>query len=212
VLTQLRSVGRIIALVVAAWTVVIGLVVAAHNWWSIPVAHLTRDPLAVLEAPVYIGTFSQAGIFVWVAAVTVCLFGALVLPTNATTRPMRLFLLAFGLVTLMLAVDDAFLFHEEIFPALGIPDKGVMLGHLLVVSLALVVFHRLIRTTDYVLLGLALLCFAASIGVDVLESEDSPVFLLEDGAKLAGILFWLAYFSRVAVAAVREHLTSRAPN
>ncbi len=69
--------------------------------------------------------------------------------------------------------------------------------------------RSLIFKTDYVLLGLSGVFFAISILVDVFEPGFLPFHLLEDGAKLAGILCWLAYFLRVAVSAVSDNLAPR---
>ena len=58
-----------------------------------------------------------------------------------------------------------------------------------------------------VLLGMALAFFGISITLDLLEPRGLDPYLFEDGAKLAGIVSWLSYFSRTGAFAVRRHMT-----
>lgn len=75
--------------------------------------------------------------------------------------------------------------------------------------LFIVRFRQLIVKTDYVLLGMSGVFFAISILLDVFEPGFLPFHLLEDAAKLAGILCWLAYFFRAAAFAVSGNLVPR---
>jgi hypothetical protein len=63
-------------------------------------------------------------------------------------------------------------------------------------------YRNVVQATDYHLLMLAFFFLGSSVGIDILDSRgwfpiDSP-YLLEDGAKIAGVIFWLAYFTRTA--------------
>lgn len=53
-------------------------------------------------------------------------------------------------------------------------------------------FRVKILQHDYLLLALAL--FALSVTLDLLQPEGIDIFLVEDGAKMTGILSWTAFF------------------
>lgn len=55
-----------VILVVSAVPIWLAILVSRQK--GIPMEHLTRDPLAVLDAPVCIGFLSQLGIFFWAGA------------------------------------------------------------------------------------------------------------------------------------------------
>lgn len=125
-------------------------------WKSIPISIMTRDPIAIGDLPVYAGFLSQVGIFFWSATATLRFFGAKTLPRQMTYKSLRLFLLASGVITLFLGIDDAFLLHESVFPRFGIPKIFVLSSYAGVVLVYLITFHRVIFETDYALLVVAL--------------------------------------------------------
>ncbi|SDR86598.1 hypothetical protein SAMN05216421_0473 [Halopseudomonas xinjiangensis] len=185
--------------------VLLALVVLVSVAMSIPPGDLTRDPTAVAGVRIYIGFLSQVGIFFWSTTATLCLFVALVIPGRAQTRRIRGFFVAAGALTLMLGLDDVFLLHEHLFPFLGVNELVVLGVYGLCTVAFLLYFHKIILNSEFLLLTMALVFFGASVVIDVLDIEWIDPYLLEDGAKLIGLVSWTGYFFRTALAAVQLH-------
>ena len=214
VMARLRSAGTALAVAVAVPVFFLGLAVLVHVGERVPLSHLTRDPNAVSGAPPYLGFVSQLGILLWAGAVAVCIFSVWLLPprrqgAGAGTRG---FLFASGLLTLMLAFDDVFQLHEQVIPRFVMSEKAVFACYGVTTVAYFVRFLPVLLTTDCLLLGAALACFGASMGVDLFglpfRTSFDPI-LLEDGAKFVGIALWLAYFSRTAAAAIGRSMNGR---
>lgn len=173
----------------------LGLLFVLKAWRGMPTEQLTRDPNALFDAPLYVGFLSQAGIFFWAAAAALCFFTALLIARDDLQKEERYFLVSSGLLTLMLGLDDVFLLHEQFFPFIGIPENVVYAVYGGITLLLLIRFHSLILHTQFPLLAAALALFGISMSLDCLQLEGLDIFLFEDGAKLVGILCWLAYFS-----------------
>jgi len=206
---QFRSLGTTLVLLLVVWAVLIGVVLSISYWLDVPFGDLTRDPADIFNTSFYIGFLSTAAIFLWAATAAVSLFAGLILPNYTVTPGQKAFLLTSGLLTMFLGADDAFLIHDKILPRIGVPETVTFAVYLLLVLLYMVRFRSLIFKTNYVLLGLSGIFFATSILVDVLQPGVQSLYLLEDAAKLAGILCWLAYFLRVAASAVSGNLVPR---
>jgi hypothetical protein len=167
----------------------------------IPVEYLTRDPLAVAKAPFYWGAISNLGILVWCGAVVISWFSFKILQNIKIHNEFTHFFLFSGGITSILLLDDLFLLHEQVFPYnLNIPEKLVFLGYGILISLYLVKFRKTILKTEFILLVFAFGFFGLSVFVDLLQVGDwfgsDNEYLLEDGAKLLGMVSWLTYFGR----------------
>jgi hypothetical protein len=184
----------------AAAAFFIGSAYLVHAVTQAPIPILTRDPAATFDAPPYVGMLSNATMLVWTAAATICLFAA---GATRSDQAVRRFLFFAGLFTAVLLLDDLYMIHEVLAPEyLGIPEKVVYVIYAMAAFFWLSKYRNVIRATDYRLLMLALFFLGSSVGIDILDSRgwfpiDSP-YLLEDGAKIAGVIFWLAYFTRTA--------------
>jgi hypothetical protein len=134
-----------------------------------------------------------------------------VLLPRRRARESALFLLAAGLLTAALGLDDAFLIHERIAPTyLHVPQLGVFAAYAGSVGGFLVFFMRRILSTDFLLLGVALGCLALSMGLDVLLTYSRLETFVEDCFKFTGIVFWLTYFACSARAILRGELGAAA--
>jgi hypothetical protein len=174
-------------------------------WKGVPLGDLTRDPIAVFEAHLYIGFLSQLGIFGWAGSAAICIFVTRWLPHVPENLEIRHFLAVGAALTLVLGLDDVFLLHEQFFPYhVGIHEHVVYAAYVSFVLYFLIRFRTMIMATEFLLLMLAFALFAVSVSSDIL---DGP-YLFEDGAKFAGILAWLAYFYRTGGAAIGGHLES----
>jgi hypothetical protein len=203
---QLESSRLAIGLILIVSTILIGAVWFLHLWKGIPIGHLTRDPHIIVSAPLYTGFLSQVGIFFWSASAAICIFTAKLLSKKSENLKIKRFLIVSGMLTLVLGLDDAFLLHEGISPYLGISEKAIFASYGGFVLFYLVRFYSIILKTEYVLLGLALFFFGLSIALDVIDPQGIDPFLFEDGAKLVGIVSWLAYFFRTSTSVVHHNV------
>lgn len=174
----------------------------------------TRDPAAIHLAHPLFGALSNLGAVLWAAAASIALFTAMLLP-RTSGGAVRSYLLNAGVLTAWLMLDDLYMLHERVLPDfLGIPQPLVFGAYVLLVALLIVRFRRvIIGATDYRLLALALAFFALSIASDQGPGEWHQLrwlILVEDGAKLLGIVSWLAYFASIASRALASRLTDRA--
>jgi hypothetical protein len=205
-----RQVVRLIPVgalcVVAGSAVVLGFR-ALGRAQGVPISFLTRDPAAVTDALWSLGAQSTFGIILWAAATGILFLGAALLWPHRGERRWAWFLLATGALSLLLTLDDAFLLHEEMLPSAGVPEVWVYAGYLALGALYAVAFFRELLATDYVLLAAFVLCFAASLAIDNVFQSVSIFY--EDGFKLYGVVFWLAYATRTALWRVREGLGAR---
>lgn len=194
---QLRSLQLSIFLIVFISFSIIGAVFLFHAVEQVPLKELTRDITATGNLPIYTGVLSQLGIFIWISTAAVCLFSSLIV----SNKSHKSFLLTVFAISLYLGLDDAFLFHEVLFPGLGIHQKIVIMAYGLFILLFLWKFRKTILITDFLLLGIAFICFSVSVIVDNLFWESSPLItnLLEDGAKFIGLVTWVTYFGRTSL-------------
>lgn len=206
---KFRKSGQFALLVLLGASFFIGVVLLLKAWKGIPTEQLTRDPNAIFDMPLYVGFLSQVGIFIWAATAMVCLYSSRLIPREARNAETRRYLFMSGLLLALLGLDDAFLLHEQFFPFIGIPEKVVYGIYAGIMFYILLRFSRLILKTKYPLLLAGLVCFALSISLDWLQPESIDIFLVEDGAKLVGILSWLAYFSHTAFAQTANAFVSQ---
>lgn len=185
----------------------IGMIVAVHQWKEIAYSFLTRDPNAILGGMYYTGFLSQLGLCVWAAAAGVTMFAALTLPRNSETLIARQFLFFGSLLTIMLGLDDGFMLHESFFPEIGVPEKLIFATYGLLTVGYLLRYAKLILQTNYLILAMSLGAMAFSMVIDIINIRSSDPSLYEDGAKYAGIVFWLVYFFITSMAMFKLHAT-----
>jgi hypothetical protein len=194
-----KSTTSAILLILGISGFLISPVVLLHNFGGVEFDELTRDPVAFLGGSVYTGFLSQVGILLWAAVSSICIFGSYCLPKIAQSSNIKNYLLASGLITLMLGLDDAFQIHENLSTHFGIPEKLVFLCYIFFMCAYIFKFYSLISKTEHILLEIGFLFFSFSILLDTIESPAPIIYLLEDGAKLAGIVSFLSYYFRLGV-------------
>ena len=167
--------------------------------WLDP-AELLRDPLAVAElnpstcCKVYYGAVSNMGVMIWMGGAAVCLFTAAVVFTKRNLSGTVIFLLAGGLFTGFLAVDDLFLVHENVLPAFGVPQPVTYGAYAALGLVYLLVCGQEILRHNVVLLAMAIALLGTSVVVDWFFHSDHPMrIVVEDGAKLGGITAWVGF-------------------
>ena len=200
-----------IILIIYLPTLFVLLAVGIISWrTNIPIMDFTRDPLSIMDAPVYIGIVSNLGILFWAAGAAICFFSAAIISHIKHQSQAFYFLLFGGIITTVLLFDDFFLFHERVFPKyLNTSERQAFIIYLLMIVAYLIFFRKKIMTTDFLILGMSLLGFAISATIDeIFVNHFTGKFLVEDGFKLLGILSWSAYFTRVGMAETKHHLRS----
>ena len=205
---QLRGLLPVIALIFATSFALIGAVVSLSRWTGVPMSFLTSDPAAINNTPASVGFVSNIGLFLWSATAAICLFSAALIAQSKRGTKQVKFLGGFGLLTLVLNLDDTFLLHERILPDhFGIPEEVVYLTYMGVTLCLLMRFRRQILEHEPLLLAFALCFFALSILTDVSPFRGPLPSIVEASTKLVGILSWLAYFSRTAARIVLTQLS-----
>jgi hypothetical protein len=214
---QLRSCWRVLALVAGACAAVLAFVVVLKVVEDVSLGDLTKDPTVVLGGPAYIGVLSQLGVMLWAGVSAVCLFVAWTGRRVGADRELTRFFLASGLLSVLLGLDDGFVLHENLSQPI------VFTVYLVLTAAWLWRYLPVIRTTDYLLLLLALASFALSMASDVAGSWESVphvlrAYFLEDSLKFVALAFWLAYFVRLGTSSITtlvtgglEHGESRRP-
>lgn len=202
--SQLRTLRASFLFVYAPVSIILMATAAIALSTSVSVSYLIRDPTAVIGVPFYAGAISSIGVLLWWSAATVCLVGAVVLHREGRSLEERRFLLCAGALTVLLALDDLFLLHEEVAPLyLGLDDSVVYASYAVLAAAMFVGFQRVVRASDFLLLLLALACFSGSILVDVVhDSLGIRIYgsmFVEDGFKLLGIAGWLSYFGNLSI-------------
>jgi len=192
---------------------ILGIVVIFGIWvlnqtTGVALSKLTRDHAAIYHTPIYIGLLSQLGIMLWSATIGVCFLAAAILSHIKQCRQAYWFLLGSGLLCLWLTLDDALLFHEDLFPYyLHIPQFLVYIGYAVIFSSYLLYFRQSILMTDYLLLLLSVFLLGSSVILDQFFPFSNLETFVEDSLKFMGIIFWLAYFTHTAIRIIREALS-----
>jgi hypothetical protein len=198
----------------AATAALLGIIAAHAALTGAPPYLFTRDPAAIHEANPLLGAISNLGIVLWAAAASVALFTSRQLARAEEARSMSAFLLAAGLLSCWLLLDDLYMLHERVLPDwIGVPQPLVFGVYAIAMTVLIARFRGVIRTTDPRPLAMALGFFALSAAIDqgpaAWHGWDALV-LVEDGAKLFGLVSWVAYFGAVSAQALRRRVTTRA--
>jgi len=142
----------------------------------------------------YYGFVSTLGVMMWTLTAAICLFTAFVLFASRKHRDIMGFAVAAGLLTGWLALDDAFMVHEVVFPSFGIPQNMVLVAYVVLGGLYLVGSWRVVRSFDFLILLAAVGGLGASLAIDaLLHSLNPAVVLAEDSAKFLGIFCWMSF-------------------
>ena len=168
-------------------------IVFIHHRADVPYGDLTRDPSIILHGQLTSGILSTIGGLVWAMGVGIALLAA---AASAGNRPEVRFFLWSAAFTTWLMGDDVFLFHEKLFPVyLGVPEIVFHAAYPLFALAWIVVFRRRILLSPWPLAFAAFGFLALSELLDVCSDgrEQDIRFLLEDGAKFAGIMMWSTY-------------------
>lgn len=176
-----------------------GVVMLTSYQTDTPLWKLTRDPSEVVNFPPYFGMLSNWGALVWITTAVICLFTAVILGKTDAPRKTKIFIVASGLLSFIIAVDDLFRLHDLVLPRLlDIREGFFYLLYLLTLIAYLAFFARQILQRDYLLFAAALFLFFMSrqlfIDIPYLDGSNASGDIL----KYFGNVFWLAFFYRTA--------------
>lgn len=166
---------------------------------DIPVADFTRDPSATMHTSPFVGIVSNVGVLIWCASSAICLFSGLVLLSNTENQHVACFVIASGLFSGLLMLDDFFMLHETL-GRFAISEKIVYVLYGLLLLLGAFYFGRIVLSHDYDLLLTAFIMLGLSVGVDLFQDQVELIvghwrILFEDGFKFLGIVAWSAWFT-----------------
>lgn len=173
------------------------------------------DPLTAAELSgdcchTYYGFVSNLGIMLWSATAAVCLFSAILFLAQKRDRSLIWFAASAGLLTGWLALDDAFLVHEVVFPSFGIPQNAVLAFYVVLGGVYALTSWRTLLRLDWPLLFLAGGALALSLLVDTVFHSLLPVLVyLEDSAKFFGICAWASFHISALAALLAETPVAR---
>ncbi|NEZ54416.1 hypothetical protein [Adonisia turfae] len=207
--------GLILAVI---YLFVIALIVVIWLQTLISPELLLRDVFTLTDVPPYYGLLSNFGIFLWCTTASVSLFSAVILSYKKRERGFSLFFLFFGLISLILMLDDGLLLHESVVPKIlenifsyNTAEMLLPLSYGSAVIYSLLKFRKIILNTNYKFLFLALLFLFFSLVADHLIPlpdggrywlRDGENFLIEDGFKLLGIVTWSFYFIQTSLSRI----------
>ncbi len=194
-----------------AWAGTLVVLVAAGLQRSVPAAELFLDPSALAGAHWYAGLLSNAGILAWTTAAVSALWGGWV--AGRTGRPgAARFLLDGALVTAVMLVDDLLRLHSGVLPRLfGVPKAAAMAMVVAPTVVWAVHFTSEVLRTRWLVLASALTALAFSVAADQLVNGGTTTgILLEDGAKLLGVVAFAMYFVLTSVDITRSVLRAAA--
>ena len=206
--SQITALGPLLLAIYIPTLVALVALVIVHLVTDIPIRYFMIDPVTEFAAPMYLGFFSNLGVLQWCSTAAVCLFGGWLLFKNGQQREAALFLLCSGIVTALLMFDDLFLLHEEVLPDhFFVPQMVVFAAYGTLIIGYFWRFRKMILSTEYTVLLMALGFFALSVFVDLFVTPEEFYIvagflgrhLIEDGLKLFGIVSWATYLIRVSL-------------
>ncbi len=201
-----------IALTCGPTLLFLALTVCAKFYANISIGFFSRDPMATLQGHPLTGIQSTLGVLVWGGAAAICFFSCLALQRVKLQENLSFFLFWSGVISIVLALDDMFLIHEDLaYRYLSVNEKVVVLVYGCLVAWFAIKFRRNILATDYSLLLLAFVFFGSSVFIDMLNSKWSWSIFFEDGFKLLGIVTWSGYLIRTCLHALAPRLSGALP-
>ncbi len=177
-----------------------GITVLVAELTDNPIWKLAKDPAEVVKFPPYIGLLSNWGVILWVMTAAICLFGAVILKKQNAPRDTLRFILLSGLLSLVLGIDDLFLFHDRLLPKmLHIPEAFFYLIYFFVFLVYLISFTSQIMKYDYLLFWVSFLLLVTSRRIGAIIPFLDKFMTTGDMLKYFGIVFWLAFFYRTVL-------------
>jgi len=163
---------------------------------------MTRDPLATLRAPVYLGFISMIGVLFWSVGAAFCCCAWLVLRSNQIGVRLGIYYLAAACVSSLLGLDDLFQFHEVVwFDLTGLPEVLIYCVYASLLLAFVWRFRNNLVQGPIALMALGASSLGISVAIDIFIEQTNLVVFVEDAFKFFGVLFWSSFF---VVSVVRD--------
>lgn len=177
-----------------------GITALVANLTDNPIWRLAKDPAEVMNFPPYIGMLSNWDVILWVMTAAICLFGAVILKKQNVPKDTLRFIAVSGLLSLVLGIDDLFLFHDRLLPKmLHAPEAFFYLIYFFVFLVYLIFFTSKIMKYEYLLFWASFLLLVISRRILVIIPFFNKFMTTGDMLKYFGIVFWLAFFYRTVL-------------
>ena len=194
-----RFTPRTYLLAAASLAVAVALLLQAASLRQVPLMQMLDDPASFYDVSPLAGIVSYGGVWLMSSTAAVCAFAA-----HVGLRHRRL-LAGVAAFSLYFAVDDLFMFHEAVWPRVGIPEEIIMLAFATALLAILLAARAQAAPGKAWGLYLALALMAGSILIDVGLNRDAAndaATVLEDVLKFLGIGIWALFWTGVASGAV----------
>lgn len=167
--------------------------------YGLKIPDMTMDIAAIAGIHPLSGFLSSLGILLWWTSASIWLFTAYIKRKKEITASIG-FQLYSGILSLYIALDDLFQFHEHIAEKyLNISEHVIYILLLTIILFYIRKYNYVFQRSDGAFLGMALFFLASSVFVDaVLEPLllyliKNWEYLIEDGLKWLGICFWTGF-------------------
>jgi hypothetical protein len=150
-----------------------------------------RDPTVVGRRDYLTGSLSNLGVLLWWSGGVAAVLAAWTRRRDRRAIP----LLAAGLFTGWLALDDLFMLHETFFPPRGLSEQAVTRTYAAVALAYVWIFRDFLRRSEWTLAATAAGLLASSAIMDGLGG----LAYWEESLKFLGIAGWTAFLVRTAV-------------
>ncbi|QFU10360.1 hypothetical protein PARPLA_03348 [Rhodobacteraceae bacterium THAF1] len=168
---------------------VCGVVVALNG---VSIAVYFRDPAASFGFTPLAGMISHLGVFALAGSGVICIFAS---NFSASARGL---LRAAGTFSLLIAVDDFFMLHEDILPRLGVSELVTYAIYGGFAGLIGVAFRTKLLGSAHFGLHIAIAFLAASVVYDMVAEFSQTQAVIEDSLKFIGLVMWSAYWIKRA--------------
>ncbi|HLT49725.1 MAG TPA: hypothetical protein VKZ90_04685 [Aequorivita sp.] len=192
------SIKSLLFIFFLAVIVLIGIATISQVY-HVPFTKLTSDPTAIAGINPLSGVLSNLGVVLWCAATSCCVLTAMIFRSIGSKKLYSFFLYS-SFLSAFLMFDDLFQFHEDLSAEIGLNQKViyVLLGTAVITYL--VYFRKILLQTNIIPFLIALLFLFVSVFTDTIVYKvfgsqlGDWLYLIEDGAKWIGIVFWCYYF------------------
>lgn len=185
-----------VALVIGGATAfLIILFTAIVSRGSNSMAMYVRDPAAEFGFTPLAGLVSHLGVFALLTAGVISIFA------SYQVRPKVGLLFWAGAFSLIIAVDDFFMIHDDLALRIGLSEIQVFAVYGVLALTILFVFRTSLTGKAHMGLYAAIALLAASVVADVTMTYSETQVVFEDSLKFLGLIVWSSYWVR------RAHLT-----
>ena len=165
-----------------------------YEFKGMPSQKLFADVAIYTKEPLYIGLFSQIGLFLWASSATICFYCSKVFEKIKKQNCLSRYLLDCGLISTILLIDDAFCIHEIVLPLKGIKEETILFLYLLIGFLLLIKHRNQILLIKKEILLFTVCLFLTSLFLDILKFDFFIEYVdIEEIFKFGGIISWVSY-------------------